>query len=409
VIASNDPVGAMLEQATRTLSTAGQRASDATAHAQQILHQLQAVREQVDHYAGFVLLPLCLALLILAEHHRAMTDGSAFRVGNVLARTAAVVVGVLAYSQLCGLICRVAGAGSGWMTSNNYLDLYNVGTDSLGTAWDKVGGLSDMPKLIGMVIVWIILMMSVLFAYVAGALLSVIQACSLAIFLGLGKACIVVSLVPGVNLAKSWARALAQVAAWSTVAAVINGLLAAKNVAIGQLIASGQFVELLKVSAHFVILALTTLSVPIITSKLFSGGAAGLTEVLPGFLAARGAASAVSNRLSALRRGGVPGSPSGAGQPPGAPRVHKVPFDRAARPSAEAERVRPMQPRLHAKRLPLHGMTSARPRSTASAEAPPAASVVAPSGRAAQPPAQPRRRANDTLLDHVIDVTGETA
>jgi hypothetical protein len=406
VIASTDPVSSMLEQATRTLSAAGQKASDATAHAQQILHQLQGVREQVDHFAGFVLLPLCLALLILSEHHRSMTEGRVFRVGHVVGRTAAVIVGVLAYSQICGLICRIAGAGSGWMNANNYLDLYNVGTDSLSTAWDTVGGLSDMPRMVGMFVVWIVLMMSVLFAYVAGALLSVIQACSLAIFLGLGKACIVASLVPGVSLAKSWARALAQVAAWSTVAGVINGLMAGKNVAIGQLIVSGQFVELLKVSAHFVILALTTLSVPIITSKLFSGGAAGLTEVLPGFLAARGAASVVSNRLAALRgRSTGPGSAANAGSPPGAPRVHKVGLDRAARHSAEPDRVRPMPQRRHAQRLPMRGATdSRRPPASATASA-------ATEATAARPSSQTRRRANDTLVDQVIDLdlTGETA
>ena len=60
-----------------------------------------------------------------------------------------------------------------------------------------------------------------------------------------------------------------------------------QNVAIGQLIVAGEFVPLLQASAHYVILALVTLAVPINTEKLFSGGAAGLSEVLPGFLAAR--------------------------------------------------------------------------------------------------------------------------
>ena len=407
---SDDPIRSMLEQATHTLASAGTKASDATAHAQQVLQHLEQVRQHVDHYASFLLLPLCLALLILYEHHRSVTDGGSFRVAQVLARTAAVVAAVLGYSQLCGLICQIGGAGSGWMTSNNYLDLYTTGADSLTTAWDRLGGLGDMPKFIGMVIVWVVLMMSVLFAYVSSALLSVIQAVSLSIFLGLGKVCIVVSLVPGIGLAKSWARSLAQVAAWSTIAGVINGLLSTQNISIGQLLASGQIVELLKASAHFIILALTTLAVPIITAKLFSGGAAGLSEVLPGFLAARGIATGITNRMSGRRYGGpsrgasMPTVSHTAGE---SARVHKVPFERverhrAAAPSQAARGVPSGSARSGPlfRRLPLAdpGLAETQIRAAPVATSPP-------------PPPRPRReRAEpDTQRDHTIDVTGETA
>ena len=322
----DDPVSAMLGQAAKMLAGAGATASNATTQAQSVLQHIETASQQVGLYATSLLLPLCLALLVLHEHHRAISEGGSFRVGQVLARTAAVVVGLLAYSQLCGLICRVAGAGSGWMTSNNYLDLYDVGTNSLATAWDRLGGLSDMPKFIGMVVVWVVLMMSVLFAYVASALLGVVQAVSLSIFLGLGKACIAVSLVPGVGLAKSWARSLAQVAAWSTVAGVITGLLGSQSVAIGQLIVAGQFTELLKASAHFIILGTTTLAVPLITAKLFAGGAAGLSEVMPGLLAARGVAIGIGQRVSSLRGGQDKLTARGPSERRGgSARVHKGP------------------------------------------------------------------------------------
>jgi len=419
--ASDDPVRSMLEQATRTLTGAGQKASDATVHAQQVLHQLQSVSHQIDHYATFLLLPLCLALLILHEHYRSVTEGGSFRVAQVLGRTVAVVAAVLAYPRLCGLLCGVAGAGSGWLTSTNYLDLYNVGTESLTTSWDRLGGLSDMPKFIGMVIVWVVLMMSVLFAYVAASLLSVVQAVSLSIFLGLGKACIVVSLVPGVGLAKSWARSLAQVAAWSTVAGVISGLLSTQNISIAQLIVAGQFTELLKASAHFIILALTTLAVPLITAKLFAGGAAGLSEVLPGFLAARGFAAGIGDRLQRLRgqRGdmGAAGSArAGAHAADNAARVHKIPYERAQRHPVEgvarstgvaADRYD--KARAFARRLPVDRPYLAPSGATRAGEPPARAPATPPPGASAPAPARPPRAEPDTLIDQHIEVTGETA
>jgi hypothetical protein len=289
-----------------------------------------------------------------------------------------------------------------------------------------------MPKFIGIVIVWVLLMISVLFAYIAGALLSVVQAVSLSIFLGLGKACIVVSLVPGVSLAKSWARSLAQVAAWSTVGGVVMGLLGQQNIAIGQLIVAGQFVPLLQASAHFVILALVTLAVPIITAKLFSGGAAGLSEVLPGLLAARSLATGFANRVSNRRdsgagRGGA--APSAASATSAPTRVHKVPYERGQRPAEaataqpEADSVRGRQERAGAlfRRLPLAGSPADGPARASAAvsspQQPPRPPVsehdapTKPAPRTPPPPPRPRReRAEaDTLLDHHIEVTGETA
>jgi hypothetical protein len=374
--------------------------------------QLHGAMHAVDHHAHVVLLPLCLAILLVHEHFRSAADGRAFRVGHVLARLGTVVAAVLAYSPLCGLITHVAGAGSGWMTSTGYLDLHDVGAESLGAAWERLGGLSDMPRFVGIVIVWMLLMISVLFAYVAGALLSVVQAVSLSIFLGLGKTCIVVSLIPGVGLAKSWARSLAQVAAWSTVAGIITGLLQPRNVAIGQLIVAGQFVELLKASAHFVVLALTTLAVPLITAKLFAGGAAGLSEVLPGFLAVRGLATGFSHRLNGMRAveqasGGGPSGGSAVGG--GAQRIHKVPYPKGGSASPAPKTsvgrlVRGVEDRSRAlfRRLPI------TPETARSIHAEPTRILKRPEALRPAPKPEEHDTARTTLVDPEIEITGGT-
>jgi len=121
-----------------------------------------------------------------------------------------------------------------------------------------------------------LLLCSLLFAYVAGLLLSIIQSAVLAILLVLGKPCLVVSLVPGVNVGKGWAKALAQVAAWSTVAAMITKLLGGHQAQIRELMLAGQITPMLKTSAQFVLLALCTLAVPVIVGMVFSGSASGV-------------------------------------------------------------------------------------------------------------------------------------
>jgi hypothetical protein len=131
-------------------------------------------------------------------------------------------------------------------------------------------------------------MVSALFAYIASLLLSLLQSCYLAVLLGLGKICIVLTLLPNVKLGWSWAKSLAQVAAWSKVAAIITGLLGSHTVAIRDLIVSGRMMPLLEASAHFVIYAILMLAVPMLVARAWSGAAPGLGEAALGFAAATG-------------------------------------------------------------------------------------------------------------------------
>src|SRR5262249_33622723 len=142
---------------------------------------------------------------------RATTEGSAFRLNYVLGRTIVVVGLVLSYGQICRLITSVAGAGGGWLSTAEYYDLseWDRSKEALGQAWDS----SSMADFVVIALIWMVTMISALFAFIASTLLSLSQAVLITILLGLGKICLVASLVPGVTVAKGWARALAQVAA----------------------------------------------------------------------------------------------------------------------------------------------------------------------------------------------------
>jgi hypothetical protein len=152
-----------------------------------------------DGAALHALFPLALTLCILHEHHEAATGQRAFRVSQVLVRTAVTAALVLGYGRVVGLITSVAGAGEfpGW---GELLGWTKKGIPALLSNYD---GIDDLPRLLLMACVWVLLLVCSLFAYVASLLLSVAQGVLVAILLALGKTCIVASLVPGVGLGKS--------------------------------------------------------------------------------------------------------------------------------------------------------------------------------------------------------------
>lgn len=313
----------------------------------------------LDHWAQFGLLPLCLALLILHENHRAVTEGGVFRLGHVLGRAVAIVAIVLSYDQVCGLITGVAGAGGGWVSGDQYLDHVGNSNQALGSAWTNI--VSDdswvgvkwdnLPRFLALLFIWVIVMITALFAYVSGLLLSMSQAVLLTIIAAVGKTCIVVSLVPGVGVGKSWARSLAQVAAWSTIAGVISTLVLAGSGNIQGLVASGNLLGLLKASAEFVIVGVCMLAVPAISSRILSGGgqvAVGVAGALAvGYAGAKMAAGGVAGRGAHTGQGSKDSGGdasrntdrSGGSEEGGGRRAHKAPQEvaptRKASPPAD--------------------------------------------------------------------------
>jgi hypothetical protein len=234
---------------------------------------------QAASTGAWALLPVCLALFILHEQARSAREGSALSFTEILGKTIIILILLSGYGYLCSLIVGVAQFGGRWMASEHLLDSLRQSVGTLLAAAQKVDfSFTELPKLILLELVVGIVLLSCLFAYVCGLLLSLVQNVYLVILLSLGKLSITVSLVPGIHLGKSWARSLAQTAAWSTVAGVITQLLAYRS--FGQLTSvlnqgvgldAVHVLPMLKVSAELVILGLSMLAVPLIVSRIFSG------------------------------------------------------------------------------------------------------------------------------------------
>lgn len=226
----------------------------------------------IDHATLYGLFPVCLCFLVVHEHYRALSEGGAFRVGPMFAKVLAVTTLYLNYGRLCSVLLMFGGGG--WMASDTYTAVVNGSNTALGHSWGTVSllDLSSWGEFAVVFVSWFLVVASTLFAYIASYLLSLEQQALSMILLSLGKTALIVSLVPGVTVGKSWARYLASVAAWSTVAGAITALLRYRGGDIGTLMAQGDLVALLKAVAQFVVLGICMLRVPQITSQLVGAG-----------------------------------------------------------------------------------------------------------------------------------------
>ncbi len=339
----------LYQQAADSIGASG-GAGDAAAHSAQIYEGFRNLSHSLDHATYYGILPLAFAILVLTENFRAQSEGTPFRVASVVGRAVAVVALLLGYGTLCRLITGLAGAGSGWMNTDHLGTVVQDSGAALSSAWSNLNqghehwweDFSSIGPFFELLFIWLIVVVCALFAYVVGLLLSMAQAVLLAILLAVGKTCITMSLLPGVSLGKSWAKLLAQVAAWSTIAGIISALIVSKATSIKYLIAGAELLPLLKAAAQFVILGVCTLYVPKITSAIFAGASSAAPGVL-GSLAAGWAGARLAQRYvfggpkpAATPSPGPDGeSPERGGAGPGSPhgdrRPHKAQFRHTGR------------------------------------------------------------------------------
>jgi hypothetical protein len=203
------------------------------------------------------------------------------------------------YGRLCGLITYAAGGHGGWLSSDALLGSVTKSIDGLKGAWTDYAGddpgiadsFSALVNILPLVGIWLVLVYSLLLAYIAGVLLSLSQAVILSILLAVGKTCITVTLVPGVGLGSSWARSLAKVAAWSTVAAILTALMVHAMPDLREMVRNMAYTAMLRTAGQFVVLAICTFAIPVITEAIFSGAApagnAALEAITKGWHGAR--------------------------------------------------------------------------------------------------------------------------
>jgi hypothetical protein len=330
---------------------AGQQVSHALALAgpvaNQVLAKLQQFTTAMNDTAVYGAFPLCLTLAILHEQYRSIAESTPFRVGNLAARVVAVVAAYIGFSYVVSIILHLAGAGSGWLEWNQVGDL--IGNDRLNPLnYNSTDVDITEPRTLGVFLLslgcWFIMVLSILFAYVAGMFLSLIQGAFIAIIIPVGPLCIMASLIPGVGIAKSWARSLAQVAAWSTLASVITGLLLNRQsldelmFTVGRADCGG----MVRGAGRFLVYGLATWSIPLIAGKIMSGAAPAASAIggafATGVLGARAVLGGVTGVAGGARDGAGKALGTGAGAAAGmvagggeqGVRPHKVGFVRTA-------------------------------------------------------------------------------
>jgi hypothetical protein len=338
VATADEAIGTLYHQAAQIVGTA--TGSDSAHHVENAYKTLTTFAQVGDH-VSLGLYPLALAILIFHENFQAATGDGRFRVAYVLGRAVAVaaLIHPWGYGRLCSLITYAAGGHGGWLSGDALLDQVGKTIDGLKGAFtdyagddpgigDSISALVDILPLVG---VWLVLVCSLLLAYIAGVLLGLSQAVILAILLAVGKTCITVSLVPGVGLGTSWARSLAKVAAWSTVAAIVTALMTHRMPDLKMMVRYVGYTRMLRTAGQFVVLAVCTFAVPVITERIFAGavpaGNAALDAVRKGWHGMRATGRMVSANAGATSRndsrddrGGGGGGYSG--------RPHKVPPSR---------------------------------------------------------------------------------
>jgi hypothetical protein len=266
---TDDAVAALYQQAAQVVG--GAAGPGSAQHVESAYRTLTTFAQYGDQIS-LGLFPLALALLIFHENFQAGTGDGRFRVGYVLGRAAAVaaLIHPWTYGRLCGLITFAAGGHGGWLSSDALLGSVTKSVDGLKGAWTDFAGddpgvsdsFSALVNILPLVGIWLVLVCSLLFAYIAGVLLSLSQAVILSILLAVGKTCITVTLVPGVGLGSSWARSVAKVAAWSTVAGIITALMVHAMPDLREMVRNMAYTVMLRTAGQFVVLAICTLRHP---------------------------------------------------------------------------------------------------------------------------------------------------
>lgn len=331
----DDAIGALYHQAAEILGGVSGAAS--TEKVQGAFETLTSFARTGDA-VSLGLFPLALALLILHENYQAATGDGRFRVGYVLGRAVAIaaLIHPWTYGRLCGLITYAAGGHGGFLGTSGLLGSVGKSVDGLKGAFKDLAGddagigdsLEALLQLLPLIGLWLILIASLLLAYVAGLLLTLSQAVLLSILLAVGKTCLTATLVPGVGLGASWARSLAKVAAWSTIAAIVTSLLVHAMPDLRGIVANMAYSEMMRVTGQFVVLALCTFAVPVITERVFSGAAphgnAALEAITKGWHGARAIGGVVTSKTTSTSSR----SPDGGADSGGFRRPHKVPPSR---------------------------------------------------------------------------------
>lgn len=261
------------------LATAAHQAAGAGETGARLAQQFASWQQTADTTAFAAFLPLAFTLLVLHEMSEAALGDGPFRVRYVLVRTGVIVGLLLSYDLVVGLITEVASSQGDFGTWDQIMGPVEQGWKRQWDAYPDGIGLGDIADVLVWLIFFAILALCAVLAYACSLLLSIAQGTLLAILLTLGKTCIVVSLVPGITVGKAWAKYLAMLCGWSSLAGAVNtvilGAMAAQIAGKGSVggFSLAGFKYFFGLAALYIVYAVFTVSIPKLTSAIFSGAA----------------------------------------------------------------------------------------------------------------------------------------
>ena len=228
------------------------------------------------------LLPLAVACLLLHEMWFSTQENRAFRVWPVLLRIVGCGALLAGYGRVVGLLTGLLGGAGAWPSDSLLIDGLKTTAERRMETFAGVE-FDDLMGVLGHFLLWILLFMvdcfTAFFAYAVIFLLTKFQALMLVIFIAAGKTCIVLSLVPGVGLAKTWARALATLAAWGWMGGLVFSAVGGLNINVVQSSHSINIGWHFQLWIFYILLGIFAASIPKLVGMLASGAVSGAPSI----------------------------------------------------------------------------------------------------------------------------------
>lgn len=267
--------------------TAAEHLSQGTEGSAEFVEQVSGWSDALDAASLVGLLPVAITLMILHEMYFSTTDNRAPRIGWMLLRIIGFGACLAGYDRIVGLLTGLVGGASAWPDPGDLITpLENglrVNMDLIGLM--KVNNLGDT---LGPFLIWAMLFMVdcmlALFAVVVVTVLVKIQALLLVIFVASGKTCLILSIMPGVGLGKSWAKAVATVAAWGAMGGVVYSAVGFTGGRFSNFAASSNIQAHFQIWLAYALIGIFFMSIP----KLVGALASGSMTAAPGLAAAIG-------------------------------------------------------------------------------------------------------------------------
>ncbi len=271
-----------MDNEAKILDSAARRLHDGEGNAE-FVGNVQEWAGVVDGATLHSLLPLAVACLLLHEMWTSTQENRAFRVFSVILRIVGCGALLAGYGRLVGLLTGVLGGAGAWpgdaMLTDGLRETVDARMETFaGLSIDEA--MDALPHFLLWIVFFMVDCLCAFFAYAVIFLLTKFQALMLIIFISAGKTCIVLSLVPGVGLAKTWARALATLAAWGWMGGLVFSAVGGLDIPVLQYSHSVRIDWHFQIWIFYILLGIFGASIPKLVSMLSSGAVSGAPSIL---------------------------------------------------------------------------------------------------------------------------------